>query len=109
MNEADIKANWYYFRSLSNQLHRINRQEKMLNASTFSNEFAKILMLASSEFEVISKLICREAGIKLPWNANIVSITKTLLLKYPKIGDTKVYTPYIEFQPLKEWKIIKEK
>ena len=116
MTKADIKINWYYFRSLANQLqrteqfvdHSLNVNGKMTNASTHSNEFAKILMLAASEFEVIAKALCLESGIMLPWNANILRITRETTKKYPLIGETIISTPYLTLQPLKEWGIIQE-
>ena len=114
MTESDIKVNWYYFRSLASQLrqteqfvdHSVDANGIMKNASTYSNEFAKILMLAASEFEVTAKVLCSESGITLPWNANIIRITRELINKYPLIGDTSIITPYLILQPLKNWKII---
>ena len=114
MTEVDIKNNWYYFRSLAKQLqdteqyvdHSIGTAGMMLNAGTFSNEFAKILLLVSSEFEVIAKTLCVEAGLKIPWNANIVRITKEIKSNYPHIGDTLIRTPYQSFQPLQNWTVV---
>lgn len=117
MTEDDIKVNWYYFRSLASQLkqteqyveHSLDASGNMWNGDTFSNEFAKILMLAASEFEVIAKALCTENGISLSWNANIISITNAVKSMYPNIGLTEVSTPYQTLQPLKGWKIIKVK
>ena len=115
MTESDIKINWYYFRSLASQLqqteqyvdHSLDSNGNMSNGLTFSNEFVKIMMLASSEFEIICKAICAESGISLTWNANILTITKEILAKYPRIGETKIATPYLSFKPLQNWEIIK--
>lgn len=93
MTESNIKENWYYFRSLANQLqqteqfvdHSVNKRNKMLNGFTFSNEFAKILMLAASEFEVIAKALCKESGLDIRDNDNIVMLSKKILGKYPNI------------------------
>ena len=114
MTEKEIKVYWYYFRSLSKQLqdteqfvdHAIDAKGTMANSSTFSNEFAKILMLSASEFEVIAKELCRESGKQLPWNANIIRITRELVSTYPRIGETTISTPYQTLQPLQNWKII---
>ena len=116
MKESDIKHNWYYFRSLASQLaeteqfvdHSINDQGIIINGNTFSNEFAKLLMLSSSEFEVISKSLCIESGIKVAKNVNIVTISKALLNLYPLIGETAISTPYKTIKPLKDWKIIQK-
>ena len=117
MTESDIKVYWYYFRSLATQLkqteqyvdHSLNVSGTMQNGSVFSNEFAKILMLAASEFEVIAKALCAESGKALSWNASIITITKTIKSTFPNIGMTSVSTPYYTLQPLKDWKIIKVK
>ena len=114
MKEEDIKYNWYYFRSLTNQLqdteqyvdHTLNSEGEMCNATTFSNEFAKILMLAASEFETIAKALCEEAHISMKWNSNIISISKAILRTYPNIGNTEILTPYSVMKPLKNWNII---
>ena len=117
MTEANIKENWYYFRSLANQLqqteqfvdHSVNEKKEMLNGSTFSNEFAKILMLAASEFEVIAKALCKESGLDIHDNDNIVKITKKLLEKYPNIVKTQIITPYMTFTPLEKWAVVSDK
>lgn len=83
MRENDIKMNWYYFQALSKQLkdteqfvdHSIDEKGNLLNGKTFSNEFAKILMLGASEFEVIAKALCIESGIKIRRNANVLTFT----------------------------------
>ena len=114
MTETDIKNSWYYFRSLVKQLqgteqyvdHSIDSTGTMSNAGTFSNEFAKILMLVASEFEVIAKALCAEAGLKIPWNANILRITKEITSFFPHIGDTVILTPYQAFQPLQSWAVV---
>ena len=66
-------------------------------------------MLAASEFEVIAKTLCSESDISLPWNANIIRITREVVNTYPLIGDTIITTPFLTFQPLKNWKIIQVK
>lgn len=115
MTQNDILVNWYYFRSLAKQLcdteqfvdHALNSSGDMINAATCSNEFAKILMLSSSEFEVMGKTLCSVSGVSLPWNANIVRITKEILRIYPNIGETLISTPYMTIQPLINWKIVR--
>ncbi len=116
MTKSDIKANWQYFSTLANQLkqteqfvdHSLNSDGDFSNGLTFSNEFAKILLLTASEFEIISKSLCNEAGAKISTNANIIQISKQLLKLFPHIIETKICTPYKTIIPLYGWKIIKE-
>lgn len=113
MTEKDIKTNWYYFRALAFQLQNTTQfveHDVSLNGQTFSNEFAKILMLASSEFEVICKALCKESSVKLTWNASIISITEGVLSTYPNIGQTEIITPYLgDIKPLEHWRVGKVK
>ena len=116
MTESDIKVYWYYFKSLTKQLqhteqyvdHSVNNNFHLLNGTVFSNEFAKLLFLSSSEFEVVCKSLCSESGIALRWNANIITLTKEILKKYPNIGFTQISTPFFSFKPLQDWKIMKK-
>lgn len=115
MLEDDIKVNWYYFCSLAKQLHNtvqfvdhsVDSNGNLINGLTFSNEFAKLLMLSSSEFEVVAKLICSELGVSLSWNANILSVTREIINAFPKIGETVIVTPYQSIKPLSDWKIVR--
>ena len=93
MTEDDIKKNWNYFKSLAKQFqqteefvdHSMNSTGKLKNGKTFSNEFAKLLLLSASEFEIIAKLLCTESGHAVSDNANIQEISKTILSLYPNI------------------------
>lgn len=113
MTDSDIKFSWYYFCSLASQLkqteqfvdHSVGVDGALANGKTYSNEFAKILMLAASEFEVIAKALCAESGITLRWNANIITITNGVKQAYPNIGETLVSTPYQSLKPLSNWRI----
>jgi hypothetical protein len=110
----DVKKYWLYFRSLANQFqkteqyvdHSLNSDGKPINADTFSNEFAKILMLAASEFEVVAKDLCVEIGATIRSNAKITTISKEILKVFPKIGDTVIMTPYQTIRPLKDWQVV---
>lgn len=114
MLEEEMRSNWYYFCSLSEQLyktsqyvdHSVDDNNKMCNGTTFSYEFVKLLMLASSEFEVIARKICFESGITVRKNANIIAISNALLGRYSQIGKTTIVTPYMKLQPLKDWKVV---
>ncbi len=113
MTEEDIRSNWYYYCALVRQLqqteqfvdHSVGENGVWVNGMVFSNEFAKILMLAASEFEVVSKSLCKEIESSFNSKANIVRISKTILEEFPRIGETAITTPYTRVKPLKEWKI----
>lgn len=115
MTETDIKNNWNYFRSLTKQFqqtelfvdHSMDSKGDMINGSTFSNEFAKLLLLSASEFEVIAKTLCNESGKIISDKANIIEISKTILMLYPKIINTEIQTPYKIITPLSQWALDK--
>ncbi len=113
MTEDDIIKNWNYFRSLAKQFqqteqfvdHSIESNGILKNGKTFSNEFAKLLLLSASEFEVIAKVLCAESGKTVSEKANIQEISKTTLSLYPKIIETKINTPYQIIKPLSTWSL----
>lgn len=113
MTEDDIKKNWNYFKSLAKQFqqteqfvdHSMDSTGKLKNEKTFSNEFAKLLLLSASEFEVIAKALCSESGHAVSDKANITEISKTILYLYPSIINSKINTPYQITTPLAEWSV----
>lgn len=115
MTEDDIKKNWNYFKSLAKQFqqteqfvdHAMDSTGKLMNGKTFSNEFAKLLLLSASEFEVIAKALCTESGTSISNKANIKEISKTILSLYPNIINTKIDTPYQIIKPLAKWSATK--
>lgn len=111
----DVKSNWYYFCSLAKQLDQTTQYVdhsvvagKIVNGETFSYEFAKILMLAASEFEVIAKQLCSASGLTIRKNASIAVISTAIIGKYPKIGNTVISTPFQKLQPLKDWAVVSD-
>ena len=115
MTETDIKNNWNYFCSLTKQFqqteqfvdHSMDSNGDMINGQTFSNEFAKLLLLSASEFEVIAKTLCNESGKTISDKANILVISKTILTIYPNIVNTEIKTPYKSITPLSQWALDK--
>lgn len=115
MTVDDIKKNWNYFKSLAKQFqqteqfvdHAMDSSGKLKNGKTFSNEFAKLLLLSASEIEVNAKALCAESGHAVSDKANIKEISKTILSIYPNIIDTKISTPYQIIKPLAAWSIAK--
>lgn len=79
MTEEHIKKNWNYFKSLAKQFqqteqfvdHTMDSNGKLKNGQTFSNEFAKLLLLSASEFEVIAKALCAESRYAVSDKSNI--------------------------------------
>ena len=78
---------------------------KSKNGKTFSNEFAKLLLLSASEFEEIAKALCSESGHAVSNKANITEISKTILYLYPSIINSKINTSYQITTPLAEWSV----
>ena len=115
MDENTIKEFWNYYTALENQLqnteqyvdHSIDRNSKLINGKTFSNEFAKILLLAASEFEIVGRIICSVSDVPLEHNSRIVDISKKIIELFPLIGNTVILTPYYSFRPLGNWKVIR--
>lgn len=81
----------------------MDSNSNMINGQTFSNEFAKLLLLSASEFEVIAKTLCKESGKSISDKANIIEISKSILTLYPNIINTEIQTPYKIFKPLSHW------
>lgn len=114
MTKEEFKTIWLYFCSLSDQLncttnyvdHSVDSNNTMYNADTFSHEFVKLIMLASSEFEVLCKELCINSGININKNENILVLSKSVLNEYPKIVNTVIHTSYSSLMPLKDWKIV---
>jgi len=82
---------WWYFLSIEKQfvetLNFVDLDPK--NVATFSNEFAKLLLLIGSEVDVIAKMIC--AG--LPGGATAKSIThycRVLTTEFPGIETIEI-------------------
>ena len=114
MTEKEIKHYWNYFCSLCKRLDSTRQyidhsseSNELKNASVNSFEFQQIIILASMEFENISKAICLNIDNDFNLsNANIKKITETILQKYPNIGETVITSDYQTLQPLKDWRII---
>lgn len=123
ITKDDLQKLWLYFSSLcldlKNTTYFVNHKEveytnkegvvkKAHNKWTFSEAFLKILLSASSEFEVVSKLLCNQIDEDFDINnkdITIYDISKIILNKYPKIVDTKVESDYNIIYPLKAWRI----
>lgn len=104
----EIIHQWNYFCSICSKLENTRQYVEHSNEdhlSVYSLEFQQILILASMEFENLSKRLCVIINSKFNLKSNIIEISKTVLDKYPRIVETIIYTDYRTMKPLKEWKI----
>ncbi|MDO9067760.1 MAG: hypothetical protein Q7W05_04815 [Deltaproteobacteria bacterium] len=85
---------WEYFLSIEDDLERCTKYVEFCsgNYATYSNEFAKIIMAASAEFENVAKDLCHLIS---PSNkpGNIEEIYPILFGAYPKFGTVEVGIP----------------
>jgi len=96
---------WNYFISIEDDLYRLSRfiEFDQRNESVFSIELVRLLISSSSEFEVVSKELC-----KMKTQGNRVKDIKTILLSsYPIISDLEInITRYgLKYKPLENWKM----
>ncbi len=99
---------WEYFLSLEDDLERCTKYVDFAakNYKTFSNEFAKIIMSASAEFENVAKDLCGLIDPSCnPNKINIESIYKTIGKEYPKMFTIRVLvTRYkLTLRPFNKW------
>ena len=118
MSNQEIMHYWYYFCSICQQLeatrqyidHRTVEHDGQLvfeNGSAYSNAFLQILLLASSEFETVGKLLCKEIEPGYSDRSNILEISETILSHFPQIGQTCIQSDFFIFRPLEKWLITK--
>lgn len=120
LTKEQLFHHWNYYETLSRRLDETSRyvnhvpvsdnnNSEINNYATYSIEFEQIIVLASIEFESVSKIICKKINpnFNVKWG-NIVRISETILTKYPRIVETEVSTYFRRFKPLENWKISKE-
>ena len=97
---------WEYFLSLEDDLERCTKYVEFnpKNYASYSNEFAKIIMSASSEFENVAKDLC---NLISPSSnpKNIEDIYPIVFGCYPKFGTVEVTIRRykIILKPWEEW------
>ena len=101
-----VKHHWNYFIALENDLSKLSRYVEFdeRNFPAFSIELAHILFAASSEIDVLAKLLCEEIDPTKPHN-NIDDYRKVLRIRVPEIANMQVEIPRygLEFTPWSEW------
>lgn len=92
---------WNYFVVLEKELENVSRYIEFAteNEATYSIELARILMSASSEIDVILKMICSIFGEKAE---NIIAYSECFRRHCPELADEEVYIPRFSMM-LKPW------
>ena len=97
---------WRYFLALEQDVERMTRfvEPHPSNYGTFSIEFARILLSACSEVDVVAKVICHSIASSAP-ASNIDQYRTVLQKQFPHIHEAIVEVPRfgLQFEPWKEW------
>ena len=97
---------WHYFLSLERDFERsINYVElASSNGNTFSNEFAKLLLLVGSEVDVVAKALCRAVN---PNSAasNITQYRDTITSAFQGMYEIEIDVPryQLSYRPWVSW------
>ena len=113
MDKVELIQHWNYFCSLAERLddtkhyidHGLQEHDgirELVHGNVYSDIFKQILVLAASEFEIMSKALCSANGIRAK---KIGDISESILGLFPKIVDFEVSTPFWVNTPLHDWKI----
>lgn len=88
------KVHWNYFIALERDLEVASRYVEFAasNLSTYSIEFAHLLFAASSEVDVVAKLLCKHLDHAAP-RANIDHYRQALTRQIPDLAQIQVYVP----------------
>ncbi len=117
MDKTEFIQHWNYFCSLAERidetkhyidhgLYERNGSLELKHGKVYSDNFKQIIVLSASEFEVMSKTLCRFKGVHAE---NIVEISRGVLSEFPKIIKTEVSTPFWINYPLEGWKVEEDK
>ena len=103
---TEAKNHWNYFLALERDMELVSRYVEFSNSNfeVFSVELAHLLFAASSEVDVLAKLICKQVSP----NANPDNINgyKPIILQaMPDLPDTEVFVPRygLSFKPWLKW------
>ena len=85
---------WQYFIAIESDLENSARYVEIAknNFRTYSVEFTRILLSASSEVDVVSKLVCQRINPKKKYG-NIDDYRKCILDRYPKFPSFEITIP----------------
>jgi hypothetical protein len=97
---------WQYFIAIESDLEKTGRYVEIAqgNFLTYSIELARILLSASSEVDVISKLICQRINPKKSYKT-IDDYRKCILSQYPNFPSFEITIPRYGLvrTPWKDW------
>jgi hypothetical protein len=98
------QASWFFFLALESDLDATARYVEPTDANdnTYSIEFARILMSAAAEVEVVGKLLLASKGVSLPSKPNIGQLRELFQKHYPKLPSMEVFVPRAE-RILRPW------
>ena len=90
MSQPNLRY-WQYFIAVEEDLARTTRfvEPVEANLATFSVEFARILLAAGSEVDVLAKVLCEREGLTLK-PSNIDGYRKALVPHYPGLTTLEV-------------------
>lgn len=100
------KVHWNYFLALEHDLELASRYVEFCNDNmqTYSVEFAHLLLAASSEVDVVAKLLCQQLDLAAPRN-NIDQYRQVLTGNIPELSAMQVFVPRygLELTPWFNW------
>jgi len=101
-----IHEHWRYFLTLEQDFERTTRfvEPVAANFSTFSIEFARLLLATCSEIDVVAKVFC-QAFNATPMPSKIDGYRVAISSQFPQFHTLKVELPRfaIDFQPWLSW------
>lgn len=114
MDQNEYLQHWNYFCSLSSDLentkdyvfHGLSSENGdkpyMIHGNVYSDRFKQIIILAASEFEIVSKALCTLRGENAQ---NIVDISRVLLRSFPNMIQSEIMTAFYTGTPLNGWSV----
>ena len=97
---------WRYFLALEQDVERTTRfvEPHPSNYRTFSIEFARLILSACSEVDVVAKVLCEAIDPNAPAE-NMGHYRSIIHKRYPRIHEAMVVVPRFDLavEPWKEW------
>lgn len=94
---------WYYFLSIERDfIETIDYVEiHAKNENTYSNEYAKLLLLIGSEVDVVAKMLCEQDAANL-LRRNIIDYKKAIISAFPGFDTVEIDIPRYDLH-IKPW------
>ena len=106
LTQSPTPIHWNYFLSLEQEVIALSRYIEICdkNSSTYSIELLKLLFSASSEVDVIAKIICKRFNKKSKAK-NIYHYRLAITKAFPKLSIQEVSMPLygMELKPWSNW------